>query len=277
MKDTRIVLQTDMQMSYELITPERAGEILARNFINRRISNGTVQAYSNDILAGGWDEETGSAISIDKDGILRDGQQRLSAVIKADHPIKTWVCYGVSKDGIYDNNRKRSSSDQIAITRPDLEKVYKNTRTISVIRGMIIKGGDRRTITNKELIHYIEEHKKELDGFFLKIPQSTITKISIATVHLAMLLAYVNGVNIKSIEGFYDILCSGMSTKKESFPVIAYRNYLKDQNSITTTNAEVGRCQYALKKYISGSCTKRSVSPKELIWPYPYISIDKED
>jgi hypothetical protein len=31
----------------------------------------------------------------------------------------------------------------------------------------------------------------------------------------------------------------------------------------------MARCQYALKKYLSKSCTKRSYAPKELLYPFP--------
>lgn len=259
-------------MSYELITPERAGEILAKNFVNRSLSKGTVLAYASDIKTEDWDEKTGNAISIDEDGILRDGQHRLSAVLETNRPIKTWVCYGVSKDGIYDNNRKRSTSDQIAITRPDIEKTYKQTRVISIIKSLITRGNhdSRRVVTSREIIHFIERHKDDLDGFFLNFPQTSVTRISIATVQLSLFIAYMNGVSMDSIKEFYEILCSGMSIKPESFPVIAYRNYLKDQTFITSTNEEIARCQYALKKFLTKSCTKRSMSPKKLIWDFPY-------
>ncbi|MBQ6577448.1 MAG: hypothetical protein IJL91_06845 [Bacteroidales bacterium] len=70
---------------------------------------------------------------------------------------------------------------------------------------------------------------------------------------------------------FYDILCSGMSTEETAFPIIAYRNYLLESRGyVPTTYKEIGRCQYALKKYLEGKKTKRSIAPKDLIWPMPY-------
>ena len=262
-----------MTMNYEFITPEMAADLLETNTENRKISKGTVEAYTQDIIAGNWDESVGVAISIDENGILRDGQHRLAAIVQAGIGIHTWVCRNVSSDGIYDNNRKRSNSDQISIMRADFDNVYKSTRYISVARAIIgnITGGqERRTVTPKEIIDFTEQHKEDLDGFFLNMPQSTVAKISIAVVHLALFMAYMEGVDIGDIMDFYDILCTGMSTKPEEFPIIAYRNYLKDTASPHTTHAEIGRCQYALKKYLTGSCVKRTVSPKELIWPFPY-------
>ena len=264
----------NMTMNYEFITPKIAANLLEANEGNRKLSKGTVQAYAQDILAGNWDESVGVAISIDDNGVLRDGQHRLAAIVKAGVGIHTWVCRNVSSDGIYDNNRKRSNHDQISIMRPDFDGVYKSSRYISVARALIAgaTGSEyRRPVTPKEIIDFTEKHKEDLDGFFLNISTSTVVKISIAVVHSALFMAYKSGVGISDIMDFYDVLCSGMSTKPEEFPIIAYRNYLlKDTSHVVVTLAEIGRCQYALKKYLSGSCVKKSSSPKELIYPFPY-------
>ena len=266
--------KTKMVMTYEFITPEIAAALLETNSENRKISRGTVQAYMQDILSGNWDETVGVAISIDENGVLRDGQHRLTAIVESGVGIHTWVCRNVSSDGIYDNNRKRTNADQISIMRSDFDNVYKSPRYISVARAIIVyndnKIFNRRTVTPKEIIDFTEEHKKDLDGFFLNVPQTSIAKISLAVVHLALFMAFMDGVDIEDILAFYDVLCSGMSTKPEEFPIIAYRNYLKDAGVVTTTQLEIGRCQYALKKYLTKSCTKRNISPKELIYPFPY-------
>lgn len=265
----------EMNMTYEYITPELANSYLEMNSINRKLSKGTVQAYVQDILAGNWDEDTGAAISFDKDGNLKDGQHRLTAIVQAGVGIHSWVCRNVSSDGIYDNNRKRSNVDQISIMRADFDSVYKSTRYISVARAIIgvttSRELYRRAVTPKEIIDFTEKHKADLDGFFLNIPQGTCPKISLAVVHLALFMAYMDGVDIGDILDFYDVLCSGMSTKPEEFPIIAYRNYLKDSRNPSTTQAEIARCQYALKKYLTGSCIKRTIAPKELIYPFPWV------
>ncbi|WP_303834640.1 hypothetical protein [Ruminococcus flavefaciens] len=269
-----IEITTNMTMTYELITPEIASNMLETNTQNRTLSKGTITAYVNDMLSGNWDETVGDAISIDENGILRNGQHRLNAIVESGVSVRMWVCRNVSSDGIYDNNRKRSNADQIMIMRSDFDNVYKTSRYISVARTLINYSKDpsqmRRMVTPKEIIDFTEQHKEDLDSFFLNMPQTTVPKISLAVVHLALFMAYMSGVEMDDILAFYDTLCSGMSTKQEEFPIIAYRNYLKDTSSVSSTLLEIGRCQYALKKYLTGSCVKRSISPKELIYPFPY-------
>jgi len=271
---------TKMFMTYELITPEIAEGLLETNDGNRSLSRGTVIAYVNDMLSGNWDETVGSAISIDSNGVLRDGQHRLTAIVESGVSVRMWVCRNVSSDGIYDNNRKRSNADQIMITRPDFDNVYKTTRFISVARTIIGHNDNahynRRVVTPKEIIDFTEAHKEDLDGFFLNMPQSTAPKVTVAVVYLALFMAYMSGVDINNILDFYEVLVSGMSTRPEEFPIIAYRNYLKDVASTHTTIAEIARCQYALKNYLKGTRIKRSISPKELIYPFPYCSNESE-
>ena len=262
-----------MSMTYELITPEMAKKILAMNKSNRTISLGTVSAYARDMVSGNWDENVGDVISIDENGILRNGQHRLSAVIKANVPVHMWICKGVSSNGIYDNNRKRNTKDQITIIRGDFESVYRSNRYISIAKTIIqhsLNSKARDVITAKEVIDFTEEHKKDLDGYFLVVPMENKPKLSVSCVHLAMFMAYMKNVKIGDIISFYDVLRSGMSTKPEEFPIISYRNYLLNSKRIDSTNAEIGRCQWALKKYLSKSCVKRTMEPNDLIYPFPW-------
>lgn len=269
-----------MTMTNEFISPEKAKQMLEFNSQNRNISRGTVEAYAKDILAGNWDERVGSAISIDENGILRDGQHRLMAIIRAKVGVRMWVCRNVSSNGVYDCNRKRNNSDQVHILRPEWENVYRSNKYIAVVRAIIEHntwGSTRRRITPKEIVDFTEKHKNDLDGFFKVFPQTTVPKISIATVHLALYMAYLSGVDIDRILSFYEILCFGMSTKPEEFPVIALRNYLKDHQVTRQSTEELSRVQYALKKYLTGSCTKKSISLKDLIYPFPYDERNKTE
>lgn len=263
----------EMTMTYELITPEIAAKIMENNTGNRSLSRGTVRAYAQDMIHGNWSSNVGSAISIDRDGILRDGQHRLAAVIESGVSVWMWVCRNVDHYGVYDNNRKRSNSDQIAIMRPDYEAPYRSTKYVAIARYMITHAvGDdfQRKASPMEVIEFTDKHKEALDKFFLRIKFGTIPKIGIAPVYLSMFMAFSAGVEFEKIEHFYDVLSTGMSTKQEEFPIIAYRNYLKDASGLHMTMQEIMRCQYAIKKFLSGSCTKKTMVPKELIWPFPF-------
>ena len=262
----------DMTMTREQITPEKAKLYLNANKGNRKISKGKVKSLAQDILAGNWKEKTGDAITFDEDGILRNGQHRLSAIVEADKPIETWVCRNAARDGVYDMVRPRNARDQMFILRPDFDGIYRTPRYIAVARAIIgnATGGIGRAVTPMEIIDFTEKHKKDLDVYFTRIPQTNVQKINLSVVHLSLFMAYMAGEDINKILEFYDILVTGMSTKEEEFPAIAYRNYLKDSKKVPITNEEIRRCQYALKNYLKKTCIKKSISPKKLIWPFPY-------
>jgi hypothetical protein len=64
-----------------LVTPEIAEYILkVANCNNRNISKATVDSYVNDIWNGAW-KDNGERVKFGKDGNLRDGQHRLSAIV----------------------------------------------------------------------------------------------------------------------------------------------------------------------------------------------------
>ena len=265
-------------MEYIELTPEMAKKFLENNNYNRNISPSLVSTYAKDIIDGNWDENVGSPISVDKNGILRNGQHRCAAVVEANKPIHIWLCKNVSENGIYDNNRKRSNTDQLMITRPDIEKVLRSTRAISVIRTLIqheYYKGTRNAVSAKQIADYIDRNVDSLSVFFRAMPSGTTPKISIASVYLSLYLAYLGGISIKKITDYYAILASGMSSSEFEYPIIAFRNYLLNNNINVFTENDIARCQYSLKKYLTKSCTKRIPKEvKELIWKFPVSTIN---
>lgn len=276
-KETKSDMQnTEMNMKYEYITPEIATQMLDKNTNNRSVKWNVVQKYANDIRRGNWHSSVASAIAIDKDGILRDGQHRLWAILEAEQGIWTWVCRNVASDGLYDSNIVRSPGDQMEILDPDLERVYKSKKYIAIARWLINrKGGMKRPVSADEIIDFTRQHKTDLDGYFLKINFSDRAgRVSASPIHAALFCAYMNGVSIDKIVDFYEILGTGMSSCPEEFPIVAYRNYLTSRitKGGTMDTESILRCQYALDRYISGAKTKRLFLPKDYIYPIPWTN-----
>lgn len=259
----------------ELITPARAEKMLKQNKVNRPISSGTVVAYANDIKAGRWDTDTTACIAFDKNGGMVDGQHRLKAIILANVPVLMWICRGVGDKVVFDSGRTRTLSDYMKINHSELESIYHSTRTLSVIRYLIVKIDNRSNhrVSQHELEEFVFEHKKDFDDFFSVInPSLTAPKISITVVLVSMYMAYMSGVSLDDLSHFYRVLRDGMSESSNDYPIIAYRNYLLGLNTTASqTEEEIKRCQGAIKKYLTGSGLRRVYNPKELIWDFPYM------
>ena len=81
------------------ITPSLAKMWLRKNTNNRRVDVKAVTRIADDIAGGRW-VDNGQSIVFDTDGVLRDGQHRLHAVIEAGIPVQSVVVTGVSKDAM---------------------------------------------------------------------------------------------------------------------------------------------------------------------------------
>lgn len=110
-----------MYSSVEMITPQRAVEILdTKNFNNRAISQMTVDRYAQEMKARRW-KLNGEPVIFGKSGRLIDGQHRLKACIQANVTFDTLVVKGADDDvfDTVDDGRVRSLGDVLHI-RGDL-------------------------------------------------------------------------------------------------------------------------------------------------------------
>lgn len=101
----------------ETIGPEKAKEYLKANINNPRgnhsLSRSVVKRYAEDMKTGKW-ELNGEAIEFDEDGVLKNGQHRLAAIVIAGVEVKILVVRGVSRDTIvYDIPLKRNAAQMV--------------------------------------------------------------------------------------------------------------------------------------------------------------------
>ena len=100
----------------ELITPERAVELLQKNAFNRPLKLKTVRHYMHQMQKKHW-TTSGQTISISKEGHLIDGQHRLQAIINTGTTLPFLVAYNVDKESFknYDNLTPRTAGDALTI------------------------------------------------------------------------------------------------------------------------------------------------------------------
>lgn len=98
------------------VTPRYAKELLAKNFNNRTIRNRWVEEYASAMTRGEW-EFNGDSIRIDRNGVVLDGQHRLSAVIASGVPMKTLLVTGLEPKvfDTIDTGKKRTAGDALSM------------------------------------------------------------------------------------------------------------------------------------------------------------------
>lgn len=97
-------------------TPGLANVILDGNQDNRNIKPIKLAQFAADMLAGRW-TFNGEAIKISKEGLLNDGQHRLSAIREAGIPHPLLFIFGLERDSrtTLDQGSARTAGDYLAM------------------------------------------------------------------------------------------------------------------------------------------------------------------
>jgi len=105
-----------MHSEVQLITPEKAKQLLALNVCNRHLVEGNVEFFTQQLLEGSW-KLTHQGIAITKSGHLADGQHRLTAIVKTGVAVEMMVTTDLDDEAfaVLDTGRARRAADAISI------------------------------------------------------------------------------------------------------------------------------------------------------------------
>lgn len=105
-----------MKTSIELITPDMAKMYLECNSSNRKLSDKSVYLITKAIKNGEW-VLSHQGIAFNENGVLIDGQHRLSAIVQAGIPCEMMVTRGVVEEAyhVLDIGKNRSVADLYSI------------------------------------------------------------------------------------------------------------------------------------------------------------------
>lgn len=140
------------------ITPRVAGEFLKRNTANRANKKKKIAQYTQSIVDRKW-MLNGEPIIFDSDGVLRNGQNRLMAVVKANKSIWSYVVFGVDPKSFQtmDTGCARTASDALGI-----EGESHTTMTAAAVRLLLIyrvkQWFSSVLIANHEIIDFVNRH-----------------------------------------------------------------------------------------------------------------------
>jgi len=98
------------------ISPEIAGDWMARNNMNRPLAEVTVKKYASLILNNRW-QLNGDTIKFSKKGNLIDGQHRLTGIIVSQSTVPCLVVFNIDEDAFItlDRPKKRSIANVLAL------------------------------------------------------------------------------------------------------------------------------------------------------------------
>lgn len=205
----------------ERITPAMAAEYLEHNTENfRKARLATVARYANDIQTGKW-QVNGETITFSESGVLKDGQHRLLAIIKAGMPAEILVVRGVSDDvKVYDSGQRRSVAQLAGVSYAAMG-----------IANMVCAGFKNKAIASVGVAReYAETHHDML----MKAAAicHTGAKGGIVTARKSIMTAVYlllrRGAVEDDVKEFIKVVNTGFSVDEwESSAAIAYANYVR--------------------------------------------------
>lgn len=163
-------MATGPTVKMETITPAKAAKILeeqeALQNINRRVDMMRVERYAADMKKGQWQDETTETIKFNPDGMLRDGQHRLAAVVMAGKDARFFVARGVPDVAlkVVDTGRPKTFADVLHMGGS------KHARQIAAIaklvyhydQGTMLTSG--RAVSHPVMDQTVRKHRAAIDA-----------------------------------------------------------------------------------------------------------------
>lgn len=217
-------------MQCELITPEKAIDLLANNPDNRKLSKAHVHKLADDMREGKWEPWNGNTIVFEKDtGKLLDGQHRLEAIVESEKPQWMWICNGVDKTIHMDDNKTRSQADRLVIGgKVEKGDAGSDAFSVAVINVLL---GTKNTSKDYDTVGAFarENNERLLDLLRLKAysrKAGAFRGLATAPIFAAMYIAIENGISVETIESWYGIVATGKYDNSNPWEETAliYRN-----------------------------------------------------
>lgn len=253
-----------MKAEFKTITPEIAKEILEKNHSNRTIRKSHVDRYARDMIAGKW-QMNGEPIQIGENGTLKNGQHRLTAIIKTGIPVNMLVVTGVPEDvNTYDTGAKRSHVDLARFDGMDSSRAN-NTYIGACTFSIHVVHGEHVT-TYSEVRDFIDKHGAVMDTAFSIFPKGKAkkgeAKTRVAPFISATFFALESGYNLEKIELFWRIVRTGLYDNPSQQAAIIFRNMILTDDLCFSSKPDRKRsgyaCECALRDFAKGLERKKS-------------------
>jgi hypothetical protein len=224
-----------MDIAIENVTPTKAATWLNTNKSNRKLRDGLVEKYAEDMRKGRW-TTCPTPISFYDDGDVADGQHRLWAIVESGCAQRFPVARNLHRDdGLnIDTGLGRSLVDNARISRADNDLT---NELVAVCRSIAdgvhagTAGGSRRS--NAEKLALCEAHKEAGQWACTNGPRGKMLRNAI--VMAAMARAWYLEPDKERLRRFADVLSTGLYDGDGETAAIALRNYILTKTAINSS------------------------------------------
>jgi hypothetical protein len=229
----------------ETVSPERAEKILSeQNIRNRDLRQSRVEHLAGIISRDEW-KLTGDAIVFDLDGVLLNGQHRLTAAVAAERPIEVAVLRNVPRvnQDVMDDTLSRRLGDALKLRgETDQHALAAGINWFArllyaEISGAAFYANNAMRPSIPQLLEFYATYPGLKDALVAVRPLIRTLKLRPGP---AIAVRYrFEQIDPKHAEAFFDSLRTGASLPEGS-PILALRRYVDNERDRTRGSRRVG-------------------------------------
>lgn len=243
----------------EDITPTKAEQYLKTNNNNRPLNEKRKSTLAIAMSKGDWDFN-GDAIRFDQNGVLLDGQHRLSAVIASGVTIKTMVVYGLPPKvfDTIDVGATRTAADVLSISGENNAHVLASTARLGFMWEKTGAPSSYYNPTNREIERYIDENPSIREHTNSIVRMGWVKKFLAPSIGAFCMHAFKKSDLSDYADGFFDALNAGHITRTDC-PVFLLRETMisdKLSRDKMPKRYKIALVFKAFKKYVAGEPSK---------------------
>jgi len=207
------LITNKMDVKVVSMNAQLAESILVLNVKNRKLGNENISSLVHKMKTNKW-HENGESIIIGSDGVLKDGQNRLVATIKANHNWKAVLVTGVDSNVMssIDTGKNRSAADVLTLNGYTYGGLKSSISKLIIMGRYSRDGAKRSNVCNQTVLDYVSKNNEMLDTL-ISVTQPLYKKQSVrafSSSFLAFIITKIAGNNIHNInDDFYKDIYSG--------------------------------------------------------------------
>lgn len=253
------------RINLELVTPERAADLLSRSPRNRQLQK-PWRAELAQLMRDGKFRNTADTVKISWHGDLLDGQHRLGAIVDAGGPQWLWIAYGVDPEAqdYMDRGRRRTVGNVLSIhgyAQADI--LAAATKWVVAVENNRIASKNEHqvsySITPEETLLALQERPGIIKSLCVKewtktAPFRCSPSLFIATHYLASCAA-----GREAADEFFQLVFTGVGLEDKTGPYTLREHLIKDTGQLRRTPAVVQAHYVALawNSWVAGKQVKQ--------------------
>jgi hypothetical protein len=154
--------QKHQYSEFVLVTPEMAKSLLEHNRNPRKkIMQAVVDRYRSDMAAGEWNDNS-SAVAIDYNGHMHNGQHRISAIVQLGKPQRLWFTFQTLVSAREDEDMGAPRKPAVQIEQKLHNRIGNKLPAVcrSAMRGV---SGSTKRISSAQLADFAELYGAEIE------------------------------------------------------------------------------------------------------------------